>query len=502
MAPRSPTQAFDPTPALEHNRHNFSPFNDPSEHLSEHAGSSRVHFAEHPVPITARHSIATTHVPLLPSVSSASKIPKQAFRITDPPPGIDITAYMENCRNLNEQLRMAHDTERKAWEIERTTLQSRVADLEFQLNKARDQKRRTSNDDSSNNSAQSFKADFRNVVYTSNTTNGSHASRQASDSALFGAPPVWKGPEFTPPVTRVFSNDDDINHLPSISEDEPFPTLSKEVSPTNRDREASTVPIENIDKTLDGINLRSTGPGVTSSFEAKISSPTFGSPIISPSPRPPRNTLMTGGNLTVDIKHLLDPLDEKLRRHAGHTPMAFDGAISTSVTTTNVPSPIPEEHHQPEPEAPVRPPLQPSENSDSYFTTDVVPNDEAAQEEAHIAEAESEHPPQHEATDDPALTGPLMLDPSAKSEANNSFLDQVDAKLLEAANRGRSDTVTTTGSETVPGPPPATGAATNGTKTVEEEQIPKKKYDEEGPVLKMKKSLNFGSAWGKAPAFS
>ncbi len=509
MAPRSPTHAFDPTPALEHNRHNFSPFNQRfTDDFSNHAASREVHFSDQPMSMGARHSIATTDVPLLPSVSSASRIPKQAFRITDPPRGIDITAYIENSRNINEQLRHTHETERKAWNIERTALQSRIAELELQLNKARDPKRRSSND-SSAASAGSFRSDFRNTQYSSALPNGTLASRKTSESALFSGPPVWRGPESTPPVTRVFSNDDDVNHLPSISEDEPFPSLSKEVSPTTKGRTFS-IPVEQIDKTLDGIALRSTGPGVTSSFVPMISSPHGGSPGRISSPRPPRNTASTGGSLNVQTKHLLDPLDERLRRHAGHTPMAFDGALSTDATSTNAASPSQTE--PPEPAPSIRPPLRPSEKSNSYFLPDTISQIETARQEAIAEEGESEAQPQLEAGDDPALTGPLMLDPSAKSHAATTFLDQVDAKLMEAAasSRERSDTVTTDENE-VPGPPPATGAVTNGSKTAndgsrsaggEADRPKEKEIDTDGPVLRLKKSTNFGSAWGAGPAWS
>jgi hypothetical protein len=503
MAPRSPTRAFDPTPALEHNRGNFSPLNGYSTHdFPDHASHQEVHFADPPASMGPRHSIATTHVPLLESVSSASHIPRQAFRITDPPPGIDINAYIENSRNLIEQLRQAHETERKAWDIERSVMKAKIADLEFKLNRARDPKRRSSND-SSVSSIQSFRADFR-IPSNFSTTNG---TRKASDTALLSGPPVWKGPEFTPPVTRVFSSDEEVNHLPSISEDEPFPDLSKEVSPTSKE-EAVSIPIEQIDNTLEGITLRSTGPALRSSFVATISSPSF-SPARSPSPRPPRNTLSTGVDLAVDMKNLLDPLDEKLKRYAGHTPMAFDGGVSTSATTTNVPSP--KQENPVEPASTAGPPLRPSEDSDTYFSVTGVPK-VGDVPIASIPEEAVETEPPLEAEDDRPLKGPLMLDPSARSQAATTFLDQVDAKLLEAAanSRERSDTLSTSLSESVPDPPPATGAATNGSKTADDgatcaEEVDGErpaKIDDDMPRLRMKSSTNFGSAWGHAPGMS
>jgi hypothetical protein len=437
-------------------------------------------------------------------------------------------AYIENCRNLNEQLRAAHETERKAWEIERTSLKSRIAELEFQLKKSRDPRRRSSND-SSATSAQSFRADFGAQWSSNGSGSGSgsaitNGGRKASDSALITGPPVWRGPESTPPVTRVFSHDDDVYHLPSISEDEPFPTLSKEVSPTNKE-EAVPIPIEQVEPTLDGITLKSTGPALTSSFVAKISSPQFSpSPARSPSPRPPRNTLSAGSgapvNLNVDMKNLLDPLDEKLKRHAGHTPMAFDGQISTSATTTTIPSPKVEKPPEPVPSA--RPPIRPSENADSYFSNTNVP-----QVEPPPAVEEEKLEPQ----DDPALKGPLMLDPNAKSQAAHTFLDQVDAKLLAAAEeaettrthgRGRSETLQTDDGMGGTLAPMATVISTNGSKPEKEREHDAIWEDDEGhgdrngrrsngsgkgidddmPRLKMKSSKNFGSAWGHVPGVS
>lgn len=123
--------------------------------------------------------------------------------------------------------------------------------------------------------------------------------------------------------------------------------------------------------------------------------------------------------------------------------------------------------------------------------------------------------------DDPSLKGPLMLDPSAKSQAASTFLDQVDAKLLEAATRGRSDTLRGDESDALPCTPPVTGVATNGSKTAErlsnghgdsngngngigDEHLgaKKKAIDDDMPRLKMKKSTNFGSAWGHVPGVS
>ena len=124
--------------------------------------------------IHGRHSIATSHVPLLPPIASASNIPKQAFQMKNPVPGVDISAYFEHCRNVNEQQRSAYEAERKAWEIERTALRTKIADLEFRLNKANSGRRRLSNDSSyASASSSSYKSDFHVPVLT-----GVNGSRQ------------------------------------------------------------------------------------------------------------------------------------------------------------------------------------------------------------------------------------------------------------------------------------------------------------------------------------
>jgi hypothetical protein len=481
VRPGSPTHAFDPTPALEHNPDNFSPLNQntvmgPFVDLGASTAFPRnVRFSENSSgPIHGRHSIATTHVPLLPPVASASQLPKHSFPIHNPIPGVDISAYIEQCRNLNTQLRETHESERRVWDIERTALKARIKELEQKLNRARDPKRRSSNDSSGAN-LDSFQSTFAAF----NGFNGSTRGRISSDSAIQSSQPVWKGPEFTPPVTRVFSHDDDITHLPSISEDDPLPPLTKELSPTSQEKtESVPVPIEQVDKTLDGITLRSTA--LTSSFN-KVASPQLTSPAHSPSPKPKHPA---DGLMHVEMKGLLTPLDEKLKRHAGHTPMAFDGTVSTSSTSSERITPRQEKPYAPVPTR--RPPLRPSEHSDSYFSfvsdagshQDV--KDQVIREEPEIEE-EAVLP----TDEDPPLTGPLMLDPAAKSEASNMFLGLVDAKLSEAAaRRSRKDSLLSNGSQE---------ATANG----RHEGSSNQKDTNDGPKLRVRNSTNFGSAWGK-----
>lgn len=408
--------------------------------------------------IHGRHSIATSNVPLLPAIASASHIPKQAFRITNPTPNVDISAYFEHCREVNEQLRHAHEQERKAWTIERMSLKTRIADLEFKLNKADGGRRRLSND-SPFGSGISFRSDF--VLPPVTGANGTRHNTFSNIHNLHldhvkqeGAKPVWQ-PQSPVPATRVFSQDDDVQHLASISEDKPLDNLSPQKSQENK-----PIPIQEIDETLDGITVKS--EGVKSSFNKVMSPIIVASPGRSPSPKqpapdPPR--------LHLDRSSLLDPLDAKLKRHAGHTPLAFDGPVSEIVSTTDA-TPQPEEPIAPVPTA--RPPLRPSERSQSYFSTN----------DLHAADPipeEEEPEPVYDTVEDRPLTGPLMLDASGKSGASHAFLSELDSKLLEEEVR-RSQS-----NSPLSSPAPSQQSA---------------KTDDGFPRLRLKKSTNFGSAYG------
>ena len=80
--------------------------------------------------------------------------------------------------------------------------------------------------------------------------------------------------------------------------------------------------------------------------------------------------------------------------------------------------------------------MQPAESSESYFSfTEDNQTDGAGLEQA---EEVTEPDTIWETQGDSPLKAPLMLDPSAKSHAANSFLDQVDQKLIEAASTSQS----------------------------------------------------------------
>ncbi|ETI23456.1 hypothetical protein G647_05258 [Cladophialophora carrionii CBS 160.54] len=460
MAARSasPTHAFDPTPALEHDPDHYSPLTQPRA-MGPSFEFKGVRFSDPPsLPIQGRHSIATD-VPLLPPIPSASQLPRHSFQKATSTPAVDITAYMEQCRLLNTQLRQSHESERKTWEIERSALKARIAELEQKLSRTREPKRRSSND-SSTASLHSFRSNSLPVA-----ANGKPRQRISPEPTIT-EPPVWKGPEITPPVTRVFSHDEEGNHLPSISEDDALPALSKETSPSSAAPENVPVPIEQVDKTLDGITLKSAA--LTSSFDKEITSPQFASPARSPSPLPRKEDPMR-----LDVGTLLSPLDDKLKRHAGHTPMAFDGTLSSD-SASAILTPKQEKPFAPAPTT--RPPLRPSEDSDSYFSFS------SARDESRKENHQEEPQPVYEAHDDPALKGPLMLDPNAKTVESASFLNSLDARLIEEKRQQERAESKLAGSQEEP--------KTN------DQQGESSTTDDEMPRLRMKNSMNFGSAWG------
>ena len=523
MAPRSPTMAFEPTPALEQNKENYSPFGYPNDvQPHDDVYNRSVRFAEIPTitsPVRRSQSIANPqNIPLLPSVSSASNLPRQqasSIRFKNAGPEINMDEYIDNTRSVIEAQRegfekekMIFDRERKMWNTERARLKERIADLEAKLNKpqATGGRRRYSNDSTSAPGVDSFRSTHSSFSGPSVTSSAS-GSRQPSQEKDKITTPIWEGPEITAPVTRVFSNDDPktVTHLPSISEDEPL-TNGDTVSPKT-DVPAVPIPIETLDRTLEGIMIKSTA--LAPSFVARINSGPH-SPAHSPSPRP-----HPVDGLAMEMNNLLSPLDEKLRRHAGHTPMNFGtNGASTGGNSTEHPTPKAERPVAPAPTA--RPLLRPSENSDSYFSfvgesNDTINNEtsDATDEKRRadvrrgtlsqagpiLREDSLEDP---ELDEDPALQGPLMLDPAAKLKSSNSFLDLVDAKLQEEIKQHPEVSTEPAQTAAVVSPGTCNVNASRSPEHDDEYQRKQKELeaDDGMPKLKMKRSMNFGSAWG------
>jgi hypothetical protein len=484
---RSPSLSFEPSPAITMDEKNFLSSENVNEtNLTSYPGSigraaKEVHFSPVDPVVRRAQSLATT-VPLLEPVSSASQLPSYNFKSVTS--SIDMDAYVQQSRailqtqRLNfererkvfEEERKLFEGERKLWSTERALLKAKIIDLEAAVAESKGDKRRYSHA-STKSSSQSL----RSSSFTS--AGGSRASFTSNTS-----PPIWEGPENTAPASRVFSEPNTLTmnpftedqtkrangHLPSISENGSCPALQKEISPSSipPDRVTSVpIPIDKIDKSLDGITLKSSA--LAPSFVAKVMTPDAVTPRRSPSP----NSKSAGGTgLRVGMDALLSPLDEKLKLHAGHTPMAFDTASSTGPTSeqsTEIPTPVQEKPPAPAPTA-CPPPPRPTEKSDSYFsfTADEHPepktNDEGEEKE----------------NEDPEMTGPLALSSNNEHGESNAFLNTLDAKLMMEAKRYVKSPESTQSDDS------DHSAALGGTQ------------DEEGPRLRMKNSMNFGSAFG------
>lgn len=471
MATKSPSMAFEPTPALELNKENFSPLTEDPNSSAQHdhrerSSSKEVHFSPVMSPARRAQSLATS-VPFLEPISSASRLPRQNGRVKSMAPEVDMTAYMEQSRSLLESQRLNFDRERevfakerKLWNAERSMLKARIADLEFSLNKNNAARRRFSNDASSA-SAHSFREDVgQNIL-----SNGLRTLRGSSDSG--GPPPVWETPDMGSTVTRVFSNEEQqpqpkkLNSIPNGLPSIPEGATEKLVSPRS-----VPVPVALLDSSLDGITLRSAG--LESSF-VKVSSPTSTSPRQLPSPGPRIDRVAK--TLRMDLDVLPPNINADLVKDAGHTPMALDKPVP-SETASGVESrispdagavgPAPERESAPD-LGQSRPPLPPSERSDSYFSSAL--QRQITRESLDDGDVE--------------LKGPLIMANEPKEGQENAFLSQLDAKLLAESQRPQRESRADIDEK-----------KRDGFVKIEDE------VDDGGPRLKLKKSMNFGSAFG------
>ena len=493
---RSPDSlSFEPTPAViadekpSHAPDSAIDMNQADQLDTSGRTTKEVHFSQVDPVARRAQSLATT-VPLLEPVSSASQIPRQNRHPKGITSAIDIDAYIHQSRNVLQTQRLNFDRERKVfeeerkvfegerrlWNTERALLKAKILDLEAAVHKSKGEKRRYSND-STRSSIQSFRLDH-GQFSSFNSVSGSRITSTSNTSP----PPIWEGPEHMVPASRVFSEPSNLasnpftedhathtnGHLPSISENGLFPILHKEISPSTLPPERTlSVPIsiDKIDKSLDGITLKSTA--LAPSFVAKVMTPDAMTPQRSPSPN---SKPAGGGVLMVGMDGLLLSLDEKLKLHAGHTPMAIVTAVSTGPTSgqsTEIPTPAEEKPLAPVPTA-RRPPPRPTERADSYFSSiadsdqEPKPNDEGEEKE----------------NDDPELKGPLALSSNNEHGQSNAFLNTLDARLMIEAKRY------------VKSPESAQSDGNN------QSSAPSGTQDDEGPRLRMKKSINFGSAFG------
>lgn len=402
-----------------------------------------------------------TATPLRRTVSVAGSTPSRSSKHHPPPiPKIHEvaasltldTSYIDESRELLENQRAFFEAERslfaqerQLWDKERSHLRTKIAELESLL---KSQKHRTSSP------AHFVKPSFGTPQY------------QGLGDPLSHPAQVWEGTSPGGRPTRVFQDEDvpDNTHLSPITEGSGSnpPSLDAALSPQAQTLDPSgasvsvPVPIEKIDSRLDGITLKSTAlpPGVVARV---ITPPSPSSRETSPSARPgpsepARPDMEHRNSLKLKLSEL-GPPNENLVRDAGHTPMAIietDGSQRTTQEASPVELPPCEEE-----EAPLAPMVtqvqQPVENSDSYFP---------------------------EAPEDPALKGPLGL--TNDSEHDNSFLNELDSKLLDQAKRILST---------------SSGSSDPNEKATDPE-LAGQGEQEQDPEIRFKNSTNFGTAFG------
>lgn len=394
---------------------------------------------------------APGRVPRQQSIASASQLPASSSRQASAQ--VASTRYVKQHQALMERQRQVHEEERALWHTERKELHEKIAELEGSLRRYQAISSSQVLSPIGRNESQEI-ASFWGLL----STDGSRTT-----SASFTGDEVWRGtkPDVLP--TRTFSDVSNQSarpdsRLPSIAED----TTSNARRESSRDstglrplKHKPSINGVHVDKNLDGINFKSGGlpPDIVKEAMTPQS--------ISPqSPSPTRES-----PCTLPMRLLKPRAPEDLyTKDAGHTPLPRRTYFNNdNASDTSTPK---QSDEQPEVE---RPPLEPrntsvklpSERSDSYFPAPPDPSEE----------------------EDPELKAPLGL---RNNEGNdNRFLVELDSKLLQAA---RSDT-----SES----PSVAGASdSHDGNTVNDERENDFEQSEHEPKLRIKMSMNFGSAFG------
>lgn len=357
--------------------------------------------------------------------------------------------YVHQFHTMMDCQRQLFHAERKLWQIERTELHERIAQLEVSLCR--------------------YRALYVSQVSSPTESNGSGAKdlpnvENANESKSVGTgDEFWRGSggkRDAQPV-RIFPSSPD---MPSKGQDrwtiiarEPlarksgpaaFPTITIDSGILSK---ASLRGIEE-DKNLDGITFRKSSLALTLT-ESLVKPPS--------SPPPQSSSSLAGGTTagTVSLpSSLLTAPCDPYTKDAGHTPLAPKSEYSLyedlGATLSDLTTPT-----QPEIElSPLDPPTSvvkvPSESADSYF-----PNlDELKDGDIELRE-------------------PLGLKNNGLHDKN--FLSELDSKLLKAAS-----------SENL-----RPESAKSGKENIEDDEKRYGQSDQE-PKLRIKRSMNFGSQFG------
>ncbi|KAL2043736.1 hypothetical protein N7G274_003255 [Stereocaulon virgatum] len=393
-------------------------------------------------------------VPLQQSVASASRLPGPSSR-PSPSPQLASARYMNQFHALMERQRKVHNEERALWYTERTELQEKIAQLEDSL-------RRYETTTPSQVSSPVERSGYGASNFSSllNQAGSRHTSTSTTGDE------VWRGPKTDVQPTRTFSEDSSQSskpdRLPSIAENAPLSGRGRRDSSEHSigGHHRPSIDGAEIDKNLDGITLKTSGLA-SSIAPKKIMTPQ------SPSPQSPSPSKVSSGTIEPPPSTLGVP-EDPYTRHAGHTPLARgtylnnDGASSTGSADGVTPT-------QPEQElSPLEPQYtrvkMPSERSDSYFPK--------------VAEETPE--------EDPKLQGQLGL--ANDDSKDRPFLNALDSKLKEAARKKGAEP------DAVAGAADQDGGEASGSMGGEEDKEFEQREPE--PQLRIKRSMNFGSAFG------
>ena len=391
------------------------------------------------------------------SVPSASRLPGSSSRMFISPQ-VASARYVKQFQALMEHQRHTFDEERALWNIERMELHEKITQLAGSLHQY--QAISPSQISSSINSSDS-ESHRNSSVWSLLSKDGS--SDTSTDTT---GDEIWRGPKTDVQPTRTFSDPTTQStkprgrdRLPSIAED--TTCGRKDSSDLQSGLRKPSVSGAQTDKSLDGINFKSS---TFSPVPDKVMTPQ------SPSPRTTSPSRLSPGTIQLPSYRYDSPLDP-YTKDAGHTPLArrtyfhIDGASSEGDGATPT---------QPEME---RPPLEPhvsfaklpSERSDSYFP---VVDRESRDDKDTSRDGEETSP-----DEDSELKAPLGLN-SYKGD-DEQFLNELDSKLLQAA---RSEEFS------------PSGVGSDKESFLDNDGEFEQPEDE--PKLRIKRSMNFGSAFG------
>lgn len=423
-----------------------------------HLSPNPFHSSSDATPVADRHSWTNGQIPLQQPISSASRLPTAP---SNGPSSSHVASfkYIEQHRLFLEHQRQLHSEERTLWHIERQELHTKILELEAAVRQLTGRK---TSDIISPLSAPLFPP----AGHGSFSGSGTHGSRTTSGST---GDEFWRGAggKSDSIPTRTFSESSDYSigkpderRLRSIAEDqsggssvESPDTISWERSHEREEQHPRpSIDGATLHKDLDGISFKPTALQPT--IVKSVVTPQSPSPLHQTSPPPQGSAQNSPDHPDRSPSNILAVVD-LYTKDAGHTPLARMNSNFTSdqATPTN-----PEQMREPRPSIAVS--RRPNERSDSYFPPATTIDEQ----------------PGEEPDEDPSLKQPLTL-PSQESE-DKSFLNELDSKLVQVA---RSSTFS-----------PESEPSDAGDKDGDD----KEDDTSSEPKLRIKRSMNFGSAFG------